>query len=237
MKKSVLIIDDDVMTLRVLKKYLEDDYVVYMENSGFRVVDRLLENPVDLVLLDVEMPIINGIEVFYKIKENEKIKDIPVLFFSGVSNPTVVREVLSHGAAGYFVKSSSRTELLIKVESIIGDTKDASEAGNAETIDCLSKKNTILAIEQNSEILKKLKYACKDEYTFLFATNLFRALALLEKNDIDVCLLGKIQVLESKAELLEKIERVYPRHIEVIEIDEEGDVSELMEKVGRIFAE
>ncbi len=117
MKRKILIIDDDIMTLRMLKKHLENDFEVRLENAGYRFVEHVGDYQVDMILLDIEMPVMNGMEVFDSYLEQPH-KDVPVVFLSGVSNPQIVREAMEKGAAGYILKTAPKGEIIEKVKQI-----------------------------------------------------------------------------------------------------------------------
>ena len=118
MKKRILIVDDDIMTLKILKKYLEETYDVVTENAGYRFIEKMGSYEADMILLDIEMPVVNGLQAFEEIVRNPDLKDVPVVFLSGVSNPNLVRELMGKGAAGYLVKTIPKGELLARIEKI-----------------------------------------------------------------------------------------------------------------------
>lgn len=62
MQKRILVVDDDTMNLVRTKMILENDYEVLLADSGIKALDKIKGEPVDLVLLDIEMPKLNGIE-------------------------------------------------------------------------------------------------------------------------------------------------------------------------------
>lgn len=83
MRKKILIVDDDAMNLRMIEVILKKkDYDVKKADSGQAALALLKEEPVDLVLLDVEMPVMNGIEVLDAIRERREMADLPVMFLS-----------------------------------------------------------------------------------------------------------------------------------------------------------
>ncbi len=124
MKKRILIVDDDIMTLKILKKYLEDTYDVVTENAGYRFVEKMGSYNADLILLDIEMPVVNGLQAFEELSRNPELADIPVVFLSGVSNPNLVRELMGKGAAGYLVKTIPKGELLARLEKIFNEKSE-----------------------------------------------------------------------------------------------------------------
>ena len=123
MKKRVLIVDDDIMTLKILKRYLEDTYDVVTENAGYRFVEKMPTYDADLILLDIEMPVVNGIEAFEALRANPELSDTPVVFISGMADPNLVRELMNRGAAGYLVKTIPRTELLAKIRKVFEENR------------------------------------------------------------------------------------------------------------------
>ncbi len=108
MKKKILIIDDDIMMLRTLKKHLETDFEIRLENAGYRFVEHIEDYHADMILLDIEMPVMNGMEVFDSFMSHPH-PDIPVVFLSDTSNPQIVREVMEMGASGYILKNAPRS--------------------------------------------------------------------------------------------------------------------------------
>lgn len=124
MKKRILIVDDDIMTLKILKKHLEEKYDVVTENAGYRFIEKMGTYDADLILLDIEMPVVNGLEAFDSLIKNPALKDTPVLFLSGVSNPNLVRELMGKGAAGYLVKTIPKSELLARIEKVFNENEN-----------------------------------------------------------------------------------------------------------------
>ena len=68
MKKRILVVDDDTMNLLRTKRILEDEYDVLLVDSGHKALDKLERERLDLVLLDIEMPKMNGFETFERMK-------------------------------------------------------------------------------------------------------------------------------------------------------------------------
>ena len=69
MQKRILVVDDDTMNLMRTKLILGEDYDVIFASSGMEALDTLKNEEVDLVLLDIEMPELNGIETFRRMKD------------------------------------------------------------------------------------------------------------------------------------------------------------------------
>ena len=103
-RKHILIVDDDRTILKMLKTALSDKYDVTTMANGIMVEKFLETKIVDLIVLDYEMPVETGADVFRKIKKNPKTANIPVCFLTGVSEREKILEVMSLKPHGYLLK-------------------------------------------------------------------------------------------------------------------------------------
>ena len=89
--KTILVVDDDVMNLRVAEFILKQHgYHIVKTESGMECLEYLKNNRPDLILLDVEMPIMTGIQTLEIIRSNEMMADIPVMLLTAsIDNETV----------------------------------------------------------------------------------------------------------------------------------------------------
>ncbi len=114
----ILAVDDTVANLYLLKTALEEEgYDVDIASSGSLALTKIEASPPALVLLDVIMPGINGIEVTRRIRENPLVAEIPILIISG-SDETYVTEALNIGANDFIRKPVKVDELLIKIKEL-----------------------------------------------------------------------------------------------------------------------
>lgn len=119
-KKHVLVIDDDPIMLKLVREYLGDKYTVGTAISG-KLAMKFLENKeTNLILLDYEMPEMNGPAVLKNIRLQEKLNDVPVVFLTGVTEKAKLMEALSLRPQGYLLKPVDKEKLLGTVEKIIG---------------------------------------------------------------------------------------------------------------------
>ncbi len=169
MKKRVLIVDDDIMTLKILKKYLDEIYDVVTENAGYRFIEKMGTYDADLILLDIEMPVVNGLEAFEKLRSDPELKDTPVVFLSGVSNPNLVRELMGKGAAGYLVKTIPKRELLSRLEKIFDESVNREEIPEVLILD-----NDISNLKTMREALSSAGYKVKAVRTTVEAVDHIR---------------------------------------------------------------
>ncbi len=112
LKKKILIIDDDGAMLRMMKTWLSVKYHVYMASSGKIALSFLIQNPVDLVLLDYEMPVMTGPEVLKEIRASQKMKNTPVIFLTAKDDKESVMKVVSLKPEKYLLKSMPKDKLI-----------------------------------------------------------------------------------------------------------------------------
>lgn len=113
MKKHILVVDDDSMNLARTQIILEEEYEVVLAESGVRALSILKSQTIDLVLLDIDMPLMNGIETFKRMKEFAA--DIPVIFLTASGEVEDVVGALLLGAVDYLKKPYLPQELLKRV--------------------------------------------------------------------------------------------------------------------------
>ena len=114
MQKRILVVDDDTMNLKRTKMILEKYYDVLLAESGKEALEMIETEMVDLILLDIAMPQMNGIETFKHIK-NSTVK-IPVIFLTASGYEDDVKTAISLGAVNYLKKPFFPKELLKRVE-------------------------------------------------------------------------------------------------------------------------
>ena len=119
-RRHILVVDDDSSVLKLLKEYLAERYDVATAISGKVALKFLETKGTDLVLLDYEMPIENGPAVMGKIRENQKTKNLPVVFLTGVTEREKIMEVLSMKPQGYLVKPVDMEKLSSTIKGILG---------------------------------------------------------------------------------------------------------------------
>lgn len=118
----VLVVDDSITTRTMEKNILESrGYQVTVAISGEEALVKLAAHPFDLVVSDVEMPGISGFELTEKIRENEQIRDLPVIIVTSYTSDQDKRKGLAVGAQAYIVKGSFDQSVLLRtVETFIG---------------------------------------------------------------------------------------------------------------------
>ena len=116
-KKKILLVDDSPANLTACKKNLKDLYDVFPAPSAEKMFEVLTHVLPDLILLDVEMPGMNGYEAMRKLKEDERYRDIPVIFLSAMDDAESEMEGLDLGAVDYIHKPFVSALLLKRIET------------------------------------------------------------------------------------------------------------------------
>ncbi len=111
----ILVVDDDTTYLTLIRDWLKDSYKVSMANSGLQAIKSLGMNPVDLVLLDYEMPVTSGPQVLEMLRSDVETARIPVIFLTGKSDKESVMQVVSLKPEGYLLKTIGKEQLLEKL--------------------------------------------------------------------------------------------------------------------------
>ena len=117
-RKHVLVVDDDRTILKMLKAALEDKYDVTTMVNGIMVEKFISSKDVDLIILDYEMPVETGAEIFRKLKAHDKGKKIPVCFLTGISEREKIMEVMSLKPHGYLLKPIDMDMFLATVSNL-----------------------------------------------------------------------------------------------------------------------
>lgn len=115
---TILIIDDHPATRKLLEDILGHHYHVLVVSNGREALDLVRDNPlVDLILLDIIMPGMNGYEVCQRLKEDERTRDIPVVFLTVMEEDHDEARGFAVGVTDYIIKPISRLRLLARVQN------------------------------------------------------------------------------------------------------------------------
>lgn len=120
MSAKVLIVDDEIDSLKLIGLLLESKgYQVMAAQNGERAIEKALQEPPDLVILDVMMPGMSGYEVCRRLRTNPRTATIPILMFTAKTQ--VMDKVIGFeaGADEYLTKPIQPTELIDRVETLL----------------------------------------------------------------------------------------------------------------------
>jgi DNA-binding response OmpR family regulator len=120
-KKTILLVEDDAFVSDIYQTKLgQEGFFVLVAENGIEAMKRLEEKIPDIVLLDIVMPYMDGMEVLKKMKENSKWQNIPVILLTNLSDKDKVEEGLGLGASDYLIKSHfTPAEVVSKVNTLL----------------------------------------------------------------------------------------------------------------------
>ena len=157
-KKKILVVDDEKSVGTLISAILRNfNYEIIHIYSGKELVDYLKKNKPDLILLDLKLPDINGLELCKKIRENPYHNDIPIIILSGVSEVDVRVSVIESGADDYITKPFDIGELRARINRTLKRKK----------VD--TSLNPLTALPGSPSIEEFVKGRIKSEKKFGFA--------------------------------------------------------------------
>lgn len=162
MSHNVLVADDGKMNRFIIKKILRDnieDVKIFEAVNGLEALEVVEESDIDLIILDLIMPKMDGFATLKRLKGNDLTEDIPVIVSSTITEISSIEETLKEGAIDYFTKPFSKEEIEIilplKVENSIKyyEQKKIIKALNEQISEELKNANTFqkLMLPNSSE--------------------------------------------------------------------------------------
>jgi DNA-binding response OmpR family regulator len=122
--RRVLMIDDDPVMRKLILEMLGNRYQVLTSSNGLELPRLMTEFVPNLVLLDVMMPWVDGLQICRTIKSNAAWRKVPVIFISGRKKPADVDTAIGQGADAYLTKPFSMVELLHHIQTLLGEPAD-----------------------------------------------------------------------------------------------------------------
>ncbi|PJF42910.1 MAG: hypothetical protein CUN55_09450 [Phototrophicales bacterium] len=118
--KKLLIIDDEAATVEMLSMFLQisgySTLEAYAGDEG--LVLAKLESP-SLIISDLMMPDIDGIELCRRVREHEALKDLPIIIISARTDSTVIEQAMANGANAYLTKPIDLSQLIGEIERLL----------------------------------------------------------------------------------------------------------------------
>ena len=117
---TIHIVDDSPLVIASLKQALEErNYVVTSSNNGKDAIEAISQGQPDLVILDVEMPVMDGYETIQQLKKKKATAEIPVIFYTSLTKPDVIQKIFTLGASDYIAKPFVKEELFARIDKEI----------------------------------------------------------------------------------------------------------------------
>jgi two-component system, chemotaxis family, chemotaxis protein CheY len=139
MSFNVMIVDDSAVMRNVIQRVLNlsgfDIGQIYQAGNGKDALEVMDKNWIDVILSDLNMPVMNGWEMLGEMKKNATTADIPVIIISTESRPERVEELQNKGAAGYIAKPFRPEDIKNVISKALGVSTDGENAGDSEECD------------------------------------------------------------------------------------------------------
>jgi len=120
MSNNILIVDDSPTVRKLLTYILKSkNYQCIEASNGIQALEKMALNDVDLAIVDINMPYMDGIELVSNIRKSEKYADLPIIMLTTEANDQSRRKGLEAGANLYLVKPAKPQTLLFQVESLL----------------------------------------------------------------------------------------------------------------------
>ena len=133
--KSIVAVDDSNVVLKMIKNVLDkEEYDLHLFSTGTRALEYLVQkdNTPDLIILDIEMPEMNGYDVLERIKKIDHLEGVPVIFLTANGEKKQVLKAVSGGVKDYVVKPIDKDILTKKLHSLFNSQAEGgTENGEA----------------------------------------------------------------------------------------------------------
>jgi two-component system cell cycle response regulator len=159
MAATVLVAEDSLVIRAVLRRYLErEGYSVVEAVDGQAAIERCHHTPPDAVLLDIDMPGLNGHEVLAHLKSDRELKDIPVVFLTGKTGTEDIVAALRAGAQDYLKKPFETAELIARVGAAVRTKRlqDELRQRSAE-LDRMSRTDALTGLYNRRHLDERLR--------------------------------------------------------------------------------
>ena len=132
-KPLILVVDDDIFQHKIVEMILgRDGYQLAFASGGEEALRFVEQTHADLILMDVQMPELSGLETTRRLKSQPHLAHMPILMISGASDDKVVAQCLQSGAADFVLKPFDRVILPAKVALLLGLAANAHQQATGE---------------------------------------------------------------------------------------------------------
>ena len=215
-KKKIIMVDDVNFHLVNTKNRLKNHYEIYPALSAeilFDILDNIIP---DLILLDINMPEINGFEILKRLKADPKYSGIPVIFFTSNKSKENITKGMALGAVDFIAKPFNDDDLIECIEKQLDLEKRAKN------------RPIILAIDDSPGILREVNTALREQYIVYGLTTPETVTELLKSVTPDLFLLDYLMPVITGFELIPII-RSLPEHEKtpIVFLTAEGTIKNL----------
>lgn len=165
---KLIITDDHKIVrdgIRSLLQEEEDVEVIAEASNGQQLMELLTDQPADVVLMDINMPVMDGIEASQQVKDH--FPDTKVLALSMLDHENYVRQIIQAGALGFVMKSCSKEELLFAIKAVATGNKFICSEMACKLLDTTSVKEKVPPLENSGQTASIIESLSKCEKNVL----------------------------------------------------------------------
>lgn len=121
-KRKIMIVEDDMFIRDIYKvRFEQEDFEVIMAENGIAAIEKLEQGlEPKIILLDIMMPGMDGVQVLQKIKNDDRWKNLPIIMLTNISEKEKVNEAMELGVKDYLIKSHfTPSEVVQKVNALL----------------------------------------------------------------------------------------------------------------------
>jgi len=206
-RKKIIYVDDVNYSLMTVKTRLQEYYEIFPADSVLKMYEYLAYFKPDLILLDVNMPDIDGYEAIKSLKADERYSEIPVMFLTGNSDRENVVKGLSLGAVDYVIKPFSTSKLVESIEGHLNPKKNKDSSKEEDD----GSKPSVLVVDDVSSMLRAMQYALQDRYKVYILSKSEDVMDFLRTKKPDLILLDYVMPVLNGFDLIPMIRKL-PEH-------------------------
>ncbi|KPA14746.1 multi-sensor hybrid histidine kinase [Candidatus Magnetomorum sp. HK-1] len=207
---KILIVDDSkngalVLQMRLLEQGYNDVHVEYSAKEAFKYLETLPpESACQLILMDINMPEMDGIEATQWLKKHEKYKDIPVVMVSGDEDIERLKQAFNAGAYDFIRKSSEETELIARVKSVLRLKQEMEHRiAHEKELQSLTEKYKTKAIEAEMANRAKAQFLANMSHEIRTPMNAITGMTSLAINENKSPLVHRyLKTIQNSSQLL-----------------------------------
>ena len=119
-KKKVLILDDDFSSRKLLSQLIRNNFncEVSQSDDGSDALKMMLQDPPDVLILDMVMPFMSGVQVLQTMRKNQRLSQIPVFACTSIDDNNVVQQIIKLGVREYIKKPIKKEQVLEKLNAV-----------------------------------------------------------------------------------------------------------------------
>ncbi|MGA7721872.1 MAG: hybrid sensor histidine kinase/response regulator [Ignavibacteriaceae bacterium] len=148
MKNIVLIVDDNTKNLQLMSSILNPFYQLLLANTGEKAIKTAELKMPDLILLDIMMPGLSGFDVCRILKENEKTREIPIIFLTAKTEESDISAAFEAGGVDYITKPIKIKEVLVRIKTHLNlkEARETQQKQNEELKKIVANRDKFFSI-------------------------------------------------------------------------------------------